>query len=66
MAHELPGPLLPRVFRVLIVTAKTGSDGFIVVQIPINPQTLPESFYSSGRNQTEGDTAVKRKRPVFG
>ena len=65
MAHKLPPPLQPRVFPVLIVTAKTGRDGFIIVQIPINLQSLPESFYSSGRNQKEGDSAVKRKKPVI-
>ena len=66
MSHKLPFPLLPRVFPVLIITSRTGRSGFIVVQIPINLKALPESFYSSGRNQTQGDTAVKRKRPVLG
>ena len=66
MAHKLPPPLQPRVFPVLVVTAKTGRDGFIIVQIPINLQSLPESFYSSGRNQKEGDSAVKKKKPVLG
>ncbi|CAF9925994.1 MAG: hypothetical protein HETSPECPRED_006224 [Heterodermia speciosa] len=66
MSHKLPFPLLPRVFPVLIITSRTGAGGFIVVQIPINLKALPESFYSSGRNQTQGDTSVKRKRPVLG
>lgn len=66
MSHKLPFPLLPRVFPVLILTSRTGASGFIVVQIPINLKTLPESFYSSGRNQKDGDTSVKRKRPVLG
>lgn len=65
MAHKLPPPLLPRVFCVLLVTAKTGKDGFIIVQIPVNLQSLPESYYSSGRNQKEGESEVKRKKPVL-
>ena len=66
MCHKLPFPLAPRVFSVLVVHARTGQDGLIVVQVPIKLKSLPESLYSSGRNQTEGDGAIKRKKPVFG
>ena len=66
MCHKLPFPLLPRVFPELVVTAKTGPFSFIVVQIPVNINSLQEAFYSSGRNLKEGDTDVKRKSPVIG
>lgn len=66
MCHKLPFPLSPRVFPVLVVTAKTDPLSFIVVQIPVNVNSLQEAFYSSGRNIKEGDSEVKRKRPVIG
>lgn len=66
MCHKLPFPLLPRVFPVLVAHAMTGEDGFVVVQVPINLKALPASFYSSGSNQKQGDSAIKRKKPVFG
>lgn len=55
-----------RVFPVLVVTAKTSPLSFMVVQIPVNIKSLPEAFYSSGRNLKEGDTEIKRKRHVLG
>ncbi|KAI9880659.1 MAG: hypothetical protein M1830_001663 [Pleopsidium flavum] len=66
MCHKLPWPLSPRVFPVLVVTAKTDRSGFIVVQIPASVESLPDSFYSNGRNLHEGDSALKKKRPVLG
>lgn len=66
MCHNLPFPLSPRVFPLLVVTAKTGPLSFLVVQIPVNIKSLQEAFYSSGRNLKEGDTEVKRKRIVVG
>lgn len=66
MCHKLPFPLSTRVFPVLVITAKTGTDDFIVVQIPVNVESLPEAFYSNGRNVRDGDSALKRKRPVLG
>lgn len=66
MCHKLPFPLLPRVFPVLLVTAKTGRHSFVVVQIPVDIKSLPEAFYSNGRNRREGDSALKRKTPVLG
>ncbi|MCJ1464693.1 hypothetical protein MMC07_003306 [Pseudocyphellaria aurata] len=66
ICHRLPFPLSPRAFPELVVTAKTGPLSFIVVQIPVNISSLPEAFYSNARNSKEGDTEIKRKRPVLG
>lgn len=66
MCHKLPWPLSPRVFPVLVVTAKTDKSSFIVVQIPVSIESLPDSFYSNGRNIREGDSVVKQKKPVLG
>jgi len=56
----------PRVFPVLALTANTGEDQFVVVQIPINITTLPAAMYSNGRNVKDGDTEQKKKKPVLG
>ncbi len=66
MAHALPFPMSPRVFPVLALTANTGEDQFVVVQIPINITTLPAAMYSNGRNVKDGDTEQKKKKPVLG
>lgn len=66
MCHKLPFPLAPRVFPVLVVHALTGQDGFVVVQVPINLKKLSVSFYSNRVNEKQGDSVVKRKKPVFG
>ncbi|KAL8719064.1 MAG: hypothetical protein Q9225_003880 [Loekoesia sp. 1 TL-2023] len=66
MCHKLPFPLSTRVFPVLIITAKTGTHDFIVVQIPVSIEPLPEAFYSNGRNLKEGDSSLKRKKPILG
>ena len=58
--------MAPRVFPVLVVTAQTGARQFIVVQIPVNLESLPEAFYSNGRNLKEGTSALQRKKPVLG
>ena len=65
MCHKLPWPLAPRVFPVLLVSAKT-EDGFIVVQIPVSIESLPASFYSNGRNLREGHSALEKQKPVLG
>ena len=65
MCHKLPFPLTTRVFPVLVVTALTGTNEGIVVHVPIDIRKLPTAFYSNGRNLTEGDTAVKKKKPVL-
>ena len=66
MCHELPFPLSPRVFSILVVTAKTGRFDFIIAQIPVDIRSLPEAFYSNGRNIREGDSALKRKKTILG
>ncbi|KAL8936410.1 MAG: hypothetical protein Q9211_004202 [Gyalolechia sp. 1 TL-2023] len=66
MCHKLPFPLSTRVFPVLVITAKTGTNDFIIVQIPVDIKTLQEAFYSNGRNITEGNSALKRKKPILG
>ena len=40
MCHQLPALLSNRVFPVLVVTAKRGKHGFIVVQIPVDISNL--------------------------
>lgn len=72
MCHQLPFPLHPRVFSVLVATAKTGSvgslegEGLIVVQVPVDISTLKEAMYSNGRNEREGEAGLKRKRCATG
>ena len=66
MCHKLPFPLAPRVFPVLIITAKSGTDGLIVVQIPVALESLPEAFYSNGRNLIEGGDTLQKKKAVLG
>ncbi|KAL8713511.1 MAG: hypothetical protein Q9220_002373 [cf. Caloplaca sp. 1 TL-2023] len=53
-------------YRNITMRTKTGTRDFIVVQIPVNIDTLPEAFYSNGRNISEGGSALKRKKPVLG
>ncbi|KAI4142691.1 MAG: hypothetical protein LQ341_003136 [Variospora aurantia] len=55
-----------RVFPVLVISAKTGASGFIVVQIPVHIKSLAHAFYSNGRNVQEGNSSLKRKKPVLG
>ena len=55
-----------RVFPVLIVTAKRGKKSLVVVQIPVDVRNLSASFYSNGRNLNEGDSLIKRQKPVLG
>ena len=66
MCHKLPFPLYPRVFTVLVITAKTGQHASIDLQIPIDIHALPQAFYSNGRNRVAGDSALKRKKLVLG
>ena len=66
MCHELPAMLSNRVFPVLVVTAKRGKHAFVVVQIPVEISGLTVAMYSNGRNLHEGDSPVKRKKPVLG
>ncbi|KAL8768101.1 MAG: hypothetical protein Q9209_005564 [Squamulea sp. 1 TL-2023] len=66
ICHKLPFPLSPRVFSVPLITAKTGSENFIVVQLPVEIGSVQEAFYSNGRNLEEGSSALKRMRPIRG
>ncbi len=66
MCHKLPFPLSTRVFSVLVVTAKTGTQGFIIVQLPVHIDIMQEAFYSNGRNLKEGTSALKRRKPIMG
>lgn len=66
MCHKLPAMLSNRVFPVLVLTAKRGKHAFVVVQIPVDVSGLTGAMYSNGRNLQEGDSTVKRKKPVLG
>ena len=51
MCHQMPFPLYPRVFPVLVVTARGPTDkSSIVAQIPVDISKLPGALYSNGRN----------------
>ena len=41
-------------------------DTFLAVTVPLDLDGLQASLYSSGRNTTEGDTKMKKKRAVLG
>jgi Protein of unknown function (DUF3074) len=66
MCHAIPPPLQPRCFPVLVCTAATSETSFIAVTIPVDLESIPASFYSSGRNVTEGSDGRHRKKPVMG
>ncbi|KAL9006990.1 MAG: hypothetical protein Q9188_000278 [Gyalolechia gomerana] len=53
-------------YKQITMSTKTGTQDFIVVQIPVDIKTLHEAFYSNGRNMKEGDSALKRKKPILG
>lgn len=64
----MPPPLTNRVFPVVIITAKTGADSFVVVQIPVDLQDFPDGdvLYSNGRNKRDGESSVKSKKVTPG
>ena len=66
MCHKLPFPLTTRTFPVLMASAKTAATESVIVHVPVDIQKLPQAFYSNGRNLREGDSELKRKKPVFG
>ena len=66
MCHAIPPPLNPRCFPVLVCTASTSATSFLAVTVPVDLDSLPASFYSSGRNVKEGADAQQRKKPVLG
>jgi Protein of unknown function (DUF3074) len=66
MCHAIPPPLQPRCFPVLVCTAATSETSFLAVTLPVDLESIPASFYSSGRNTTEGSDSQHRKKPVMG
>ncbi|KAI9808267.1 MAG: hypothetical protein M1825_004724 [Sarcosagium campestre] len=47
MVHKLPRPFRPRVFPVLVITARLRDSAFIVVQVPLSGvETLPGSIFT--------------------
>lgn len=68
MCHEIPAPLGPRCFPVLVMTGNinTQENCFIAVTVPVDLNGLTTSFYSSGRNVQEGTTKLEKKRTVLG
>jgi hypothetical protein len=66
MCHAIPPPLQPRCFPVLVCTAATSEASFLAVTVPVDLESIPASFYSSGRNTSEGSGSQHRKKPVMG
>jgi len=66
MCHAIPAPLRPRCFPVLVCTASASPTSFLAVSIPVDLRALPASFYSNGRNATEGVDPQQKKKPVIG
>lgn len=66
MYHKLPAPLSPRIFPELVVTAKTGSSSFIVVQIPVNIQSVERPVYRDRRNLNEGIRGSVLRKNILG
>ena len=70
MCHSLPGPLNPRCFPVLVLTAFTSPTSFLAVTVPVNllsPAPLEAAYYSTGRDTTDPDASEQqKKKPVLG
>jgi Protein of unknown function (DUF3074) len=70
MCHALPGPLNPRCFPILVLTAFISPTSVLAVTVPVNllsPTPLPAAYYSTGRNLTDSSaTEQQRKKPVLG
>ena len=68
MCHQMPPPLANRVFPVVVVTAKTGPDSFVVVQMPVDLTDFPDGdvLYTNGRNKRDADSALKKKKITSG
>jgi hypothetical protein len=66
MCHAIPPPQQPRCFPVLVCTAATSETSFLAVTVPVDLESIAASFYSSGRNTTEGSDSQHRKKPVMG
>lgn len=66
MCHEIPFPLQPRCFPVLVATASINPSKFVAVTVPVNLSSFEGAFYSNGRNRTEGTTPMQKKQVVLG
>jgi Protein of unknown function (DUF3074) len=69
MCHALPGPLSPRCFPVLVITASTTPTSFLAVTVPVNLSSPPldAAYYSTGRNTTDSSASEQqKKKPVLG
>ncbi|KAF4534825.1 hypothetical protein BFW01_g125 [Lasiodiplodia theobromae] len=68
MCHQMPPPLTNRVFPVVVVTAKTSPDSFVVVQIPVDLTDFPDGdvLYANGRNKRDADPGLTRKKITRG
>lgn len=70
MCHALPGPLNPRCFPILVLTAFTSPTSFLAVTVPVNllsPAPLEAAYHSTGRNTTDPKASQQQqKKPVLG
>lgn len=70
MCHSLPGPLSPRCFPVLVLTAYTTPTSFLAVTVPVNLSSQPPlnaAYYSTGRNTIDPTASEQqKKKPVLG
>lgn len=73
MCHRLPFPLHPRVFSVVVATARThspspssttSSSSFIVAQIPISLTNIPAAFYSNNRYKQPDQKSSEIHNPI--
>jgi Protein of unknown function (DUF3074) len=64
MCHSLPGPLSPRCFPVLVLTAYTTPTSFLAVTVPVNLSTLDIAYYSTGRNITDPSASKQQKKQL--
>jgi Protein of unknown function (DUF3074) len=69
MCHALPGPLSPRCFPVLVITAHTTPTSFLAVTVPVNLSSPPleAAYYSTSRNTIDPSASEQqKKKPVLG
>ena len=64
MCHSLPGPLSPRCFPVLVITAQTTPTSFLAVTVPVNLSSPPldAAYYSTGRNTADNSASKQQKK----
>jgi hypothetical protein len=76
MCHEVPKPLSPRMFAVLVITASVvgqrwmesgDEEQFVAVTVPVYlPPGTKAAFYSSFRNYKEGENEKQKSHVVQG